>query len=275
MNKFFLKTILLFVASLFISCSPTKKVLKDNYVFQYVDNQDSGPIDITKPRPQDEYRVYKVLKTIKTKIGDKTDYLIIKNKDILKSENSVLIKTVKVVKSEAKKIALNNAIYTSESSITDFSEYQESFKYSQFQVALQTLSIPLKFRKRVDNGSMIPNQVETGVNIGLAPVAKLSLNVFNPSEKTMGKNTNQYSINGGLLLNLGATDLKAASSAPGISVDRKAATFTYGTFIMVGVNNFNLGYAIGWDNAIGNDSSKWVYQNKLWHGLVIALDIIK
>ncbi|HEV7382048.1 MAG TPA: hypothetical protein VGN64_19765, partial [Dyadobacter sp.] len=120
-----------------------------------------------------------------------------------------------------------------------------------------------------------PNVVETGVNIGFAPVAKWSFNVFDPLKKTMGKTLNQYSVNPGLMFNIGATDLKAASNAPGLGIDRKSATFTYGFFLMFGVNNINFGYAVGWDNIPGTGKRNWIYQGKHWHGLVIALDIIK
>jgi len=255
---------------LFSSCAIKKRISKGNYVYNYVNNQQQRQ---NGNNIQDQYEVYKVTKHFKTEIVDKTNYLTLKKKDL--SSYTELKKSVSV-KPVPEKIDLKGAFYTSENSLDDFDSFQKNFSYIETKLALQTLSIPLKFRKEVDNaGTTIPNQVETGVNVGFAPVIKYTFNKFEPHRKFMGKAKNQYSINSGLLLNLGATDLKGASNAPGIAVDRKAATFTYGTFLMFGVNNINFGYAIGWDNAIGDGASNWVYQNKLWHGLIIALDIIK
>ncbi|MNY23850.1 hypothetical protein D3C86_1575330 [compost metagenome] len=117
--------------------------------------------------------------------------------------------------------------------------------------------------------------METGVNIGFAPVLKWNLNIFNPIKKTMGKTLNSYSINTGLLLNLGATDLSNTGNAPGLETNRKSATFSYGGFVLFGINNINFGYALGWDKVLGSGGSYWIYQNKPWQGIVISLDIIK
>lgn len=263
---------LFLLAMICFSCAPKKRILKNNHLFKYVDNQSIRDDSNTKNK-KDEFVVYQVEQGFKSEIEDKTTHLIVKNVDKLKEEH--IIRRVEVFPPMDSKIALNGSVYTFEDSRPDLNCYQNDFWYRDTKIALQTLSIPIKFRKEVEDGSLIPNQVETGVNVGLAPVVKFNFNRFNPKKKLMGKSTNQFSINTGLLLNLGATDLKAASSAPDITIDRKAATFTYGTFLMFGVNNFNIGYAVGWDNALGNGGSNWVYQNKAWHGLVIALDIIK
>ncbi|MEO2051920.1 MAG: hypothetical protein ABGX00_09125 [Allomuricauda sp.] len=221
---------------------------------------------------QDQYEVYEVTKPFKTEIVDKTDYLTLKKKEL--KDYTELVKSVPV-KPVLEKIDLKGAFYTSENSLDEFDCFQQNFSYTETKLALQTLSIPLKFRREINDGTSIPNQVETGVNVGFAPVIKYTFNKFDPHRKIMGKTKNQYSINSGILLNLGATDLKGASNAPGIAIDRKAATFTYGTFLMFGVNNINFGYAIGWDTVIGDGASNWVYQNRLWQGLIVALDIIK
>lgn len=252
------------------SCGEMKYISKGNHVYHYIDNQATR---ITNPAADDSLFVYRLDAAIKTKIEDKTDYLILKNKDAFKSLQAIY--GIPINPPNVAKVQMNGSYYSTETNIMKFEKYQKSFRYTDWKFAIQTLSIPLKFRKALDDGTKYPQQVETGVNVGFAPVIKYNFNVYNPTKKIMGKSLNQYSINTGLILNIGATDLKSASNAPGLKSDRKSPTFTYGTFLMFGVNNINFGYAIGWDKIIGEGHSNWVYQNKLWHGVIIALDIIK
>jgi hypothetical protein len=48
-----------------------------------------------------------------------------------------------------------------------------------------------------------------------------------------------------------------------------------GEAIVFGFNNINLGYAFGWDNATGPSASSWIYKGKMWHGIILSLDLIK
>lgn len=253
------------------SCSEQKRLSTGNYYFKYVDNQKVRAT--SDPSASDKYYAYKLIEAVKSKIEDKTDFLILKNKAALDSLRP--IDSVNAEPPVAEKIATSGTYYSTETGVEQFEHYKHSFRYTDWKFAIQTLSIPLKFRKALDDGTKYPAQVETGINVGFAPVIKYNLNVFNPMRKVMGKTLNQYSLNTGLILNIGATDLKASGNAPGLKSDRKAPTFTYGAFLMFGVNNINFGYAVGWDKIIGEGHANWVYQNKLWHGVIIALDIIK
>jgi hypothetical protein len=221
----------------------------------------------------DKFYIYKIKRPVKSKIDDKTDYLVIKKTDSL-VKSSVLIDSISVTPPKPEKIQMNGVFYSTENSVEELDNYQRSFIYSDWKFALQTLTIPFKFRKAIDDVIIIPNQVESSINIGFAPVMKYNINVFNPGNKIMGKSLNQYSINTGLILNLGATDLNSTTNAPELKANRKASMFTYGTFIMIGINNINFGYAIGCDKVIGEGHSNWVYQGKIWSGIIIALNII-
>jgi hypothetical protein len=254
---------------IFSGCGETKRIFKGNYAFKYVDNQDNRGKHLPL---EDRFYVYEIREPLTSKITDKTDYLVIKPDPGIKP--GVLIDSI-LVKPKPEKIQMNGVIYSTETGVKEFDKYQRSFTYSDWKFALQTLAIPLKFRKALDDGTKFPNQVESGINIGFAPVIKYNINVYDPGKKTMGKSTNQYSINTGLIFNLGTADLKTASNAPGLKSDRKSPMFSFGTFLMFGINNINFGYAIGLDKIIGEGHSYWVYQNKMWHGVIIALDIIK
>lgn len=84
-----------------------------------------------------------------------------------------------------------------------------------------------------------------------------------------------YSLSPGIFLGTGATDLKAANTDPSIQIERKAALITTGGFVMVGFNSINFGYAFGGDFATGSKSKDWLYQGKMWYGVIFAIDILK
>lgn len=272
MNKLLYIVSCLFLCVLLSSCGETKKIMRHNYTFRYKDNQAlraRKPGDTTL---RDRYYVYKLTQPIRSKVEEKTDYLIIKDDSSLIAGTPV---DSLLVSPRQSKIAMKGIAYTTELSEPELVKYYKCFLYKDWKFALQTMTIPLKFRRALDDGTKYPKQVETGVNMGFAPVIKYTLNVYRPVEKMMGRSLNQYSLNVGAILNVGATDLKPTSNAPGLISERKAPVFTYGTFLLLGVNNINFGYAVGWDAIIGEGRSNWVYQNKLWHGVIIALDIVK
>ena len=268
--------LIMYIGSLLVltNCAGTKSINKDNYIFEYVDNQVARVTDDSKC---DEIKVYRVkdnfrLKSDDSKLTEQTNYYSLK---IDKSDlDSIDFELIETKKSEPKiaKLVLNGLYYTHETDIKDFAKYNKSFKYTEFKLGLQALTIPLKFRAALDDGTFFPAQVETGTNIGFAPTLKYNIN---PTEKTLGKSENKYSISTGILLNIGATSLKKDSNAPGLQSDRKAGMLSYGTFLMLGFNNINIGYAIGADAVMGEGSDNWKYQNRLWQGVIIGLDILK
>lgn len=267
-----LRNAMLIVMSSYLlsSCGEMKKIYTGNVVYRYVDNQELRNDDDTK---YDRLEIYVVDTAFKSRLDDKTDFVVIKDDTYLKTLKPDT--TIDVKPPVQSKVDLKGVYYTTESNVAAAKDYRQSFIYGDIKFGMQALTIPLKFRKAIGDGVLNPSTVETGFNVGFAPSVKFTRNVFNPLSKTMGKSLNQYSLTTGLLLNLGTTDLKKASNAPGILSDRKSATFTYGTFVMFGINNINFGYAFGIDNLLGNKGANWVYNKKGWHGIIVSLDVLK
>lgn len=264
-------------------CGETKRIFKGNYAFKYVDNQDVRT-DSAHSEWTDSLNIYQFKNPIKSKIEDNKDYLIIKAPESLVKPSK--LKSIPMFSAtidnliQAEKINMKGVIYSTENDIKGLCQYEDqkykgSFWYSTTSFALQALTVPLKFRKALDDGTKYPAQVETSINFGFAPTLKYTVYRFNPTRTIMGQSLNQFSINAGGLLNLGSTDLDTTITAPGLKSNRKAALLSYGGFIMLGLNNFNLGIAIGADLVLGKGHSNWVYQNKMWKGFILALDIFK
>jgi len=246
-------------------CGENKKIFTGNKVAVYKDNQQARLKD---PSIHDTLAIYEVKQPIFVKVQDKTDYYEFKPNFSYMTK----ISFVEIIPPATDKLKHGSNAYFPEN---DKVATTNSLKYGDGKFGLQALTIPLKFRNGIGDGTKNPPLVETGVNINFAPFYKLNYNVFNPDKKFMGKPLATYSISTGALLGLGSADLKAATNSPGLISDRKSGMFTYGTFLMFGVNNINFGYAIGWDNVLGQGSSHWVYQGKMWQGIVIAFDVIK
>lgn len=269
--KIFFTFLLSVTSTMFLACRQIKTIHKGNTVYRYIDNQDSRDTDETI---YDCIEVYYLHKSIKSNIKEETDFLLIEDDSKLKllTPNQ----SFDVKPPIQGRVDLGGAFYTNENfSKKMIKAYDKSFTYNDIRFGLQALNVPLKFRNRVGDGILNPSTIETGVNLGFAPSVKFAKNVFNPDSKVMGKNLNQYSMTTGLLFNLGTTDLKKSSNASGILSDRKGATFTFGTFMMFGINNINFGYALGIDNLMGNKGAEWVYNGKVWHGVIVSLDVIK
>lgn len=268
-----MKSKVIYLLSIFavtvFSCSTEKKMIhKGNTLYTYINNRSSGGID--------SIGEMKLTERLKAKIEDKTDYIVISGY----KNRPPLTDSISVPDTDQRKYVYGKKLYypehdyfTKNSDSTP--KKQKTFVYSDWSIGLQALTIPIKIRPALRNDTIFPSQVETGFNIGFAPHVKYNIKRFNPDKKFMDKASGTFSVASGLLLGLGATDLKVATNAPGLKSDRKSGVFSYGTFIMFGVNNINIGYAIGGDAVIGEGGKYWKYQGVYWQGVIIALDIIK
>ncbi len=52
-----------------------------------------------------------------------------------------------------------------------------------------------------------------------------------------------------------------------LSIDQNNVAFAYGLNLMAGRNNFGVSFSLGFDVALGKNSSIWIYQNKPWIGI--------
>lgn len=172
-------------------------------------------------------------------------------------------------------------IYFPEAELDPDGAAYTKLNYFDSKPVLQALSIPLRFRPKLRNAALadsFPQQVETGVNVGIALGWKFTHNVYNSKQGVFGQTTNRYALSPGYFMGLGATDLKKSNTrGPTIVFERKAAVLTKGFYLMLGVNSINIGGAVGWDSVLGssNERKGWLYQGKTWYGVIVAVDLLK
>ncbi|UKB79567.1 hypothetical protein [Chryseobacterium sp. MEBOG07] len=264
-----MKIITFIVLTLLVSsCNAKKTVFAGQKVYKYVNRQ--GQED-----GKDQIIEYTVTKKFATVLNDRTTRFEIPEniKENISQTDIVDVEPENVVLYKG----MENIYYTSEVRKFANNKYFEQkpfhFYYSKF--SLTALTVPLKFRKGIGDELLNPPNVETGFNVNFAPAYRLNYSSFNPSKKFLGSNITNYSITFGGIFGIGGVDLKTKSNAPGLISDRKSAAFTYGGTVIFGLNSIGLGYAFGFDNVLGTGRKYWVYQNKIWHGIIVSVDLIK
>lgn len=166
------------------------------------------------------------------------------------------------------------------------------FRYGDGKFVVQAVNITLKIRPQPKRDlsyypatytnnqiqaarDSFPTQAEGGVNLGLAFGYKFNYNKFRVTKDAFGRNTNQFSVTPAAMIGTGVTDITATNTRVPKLISRKLPFFSTGVMVMLGFNNLNIGYATGVDVAIGPHGDKWIYSGQQWHGVVIALDVIK
>lgn len=250
-----------------VSCTTTQRLLKNNVVYSLEEVPGSGyKHQITR---------YTVLSNTKCKITDVGGKLFIELKELgTLTSPIVIVENVEDIGAAYQDVG---RLYFAEKNDLVSPERKRNFmRYTEKQFVFQALTIPFKIRPPLSEyRDTFPTQIETGVNIGFAGGYKFKYKLYSAPKDIMGNNTKEFSFTPGIFFGLGATDIKPENTRPQLEFARKALVVTPGIFVMLGYNRINLGYTIAWDIATGTNSSDWVYQRKLWHGFILALDIIK
>ncbi|GAB3742335.1 hypothetical protein GCM10028816_51850 [Spirosoma lituiforme] len=169
---------------------------------------------------------------------------------------------------------------------------KKTLRFTSQSWVLQAVNVTLKFRpqptlKHLDKLTSLtnmqsaidsfPRQTEAGVDFGLAFGPKFNYNVFRKTAGFLGKQTLQISATPGVLVGGGAVSISSSNARelPGNYITRSAAYVSGGVFLMIGVNNFNFGIVRGVDHLTGDLGKNWVFQDKGWWGISLALDILK
>jgi hypothetical protein len=257
------------------SCINEKYIYKSNTIYEV----QSLPAITDGGAPTTETNnilKHKPTKGFKAILSDKGEYLTIKPVAVQRFTTTTIPLTKPLVGWRAEIV---DKKYFPELDFETSSKVPFKLKYFDTKPVLQALTVPLKMRPKLSDVALkdsFPSQAETGFNVGVAFGWKFTHNVYSPNKNIFGQNTNRFSISPGFFLGTGAADLKKSNTRnPVILFERKAAIFTTGGFFMIGFNSINLGYAFGSDFATGTGSKQWLYQGKMWHGIIFAIDILK
>ncbi|NID10642.1 hypothetical protein [Fibrivirga algicola] len=290
-----MKSIPLFLVCLLIfylmsSCSPfkpsEKRIFRGNNFYRF--NQQPAPA-------KNQLEVYTVEQPFTiSSLTDKESYLSISNKIVQRNLSHLTKATVNIDSLNVNEYATYRTLNESTAFFIqppDIIEPRKKFTYGDSKLVLQALAVPIKFRPRPNLKSLsndpvkmqaavdsFPQQVESGFNVGFSVGLKFSHNTFRNQKDALGRYTNQLSFSLAGLIGTGVTDISRTTArslpASGFTA-RKNAFVSYGAVFLLGYNNINVGYAVGVDRALGQYNDNWVYQGQVWHGFIVALDVLK
>lgn len=269
---------------LFSSCAGDYKLVTGkNTIFKYSDNQATRQDRDVSNDEDDLLNEYLSTKPFKAKITLKQvgelEYYVITPKSpfstLIRDGTLASYLPMSISSPAATNRGYKGDIYFPETQINTLTQ-KSKFRYWDTKFGLQGLTVPLKVRPALTNDSLYPSQVETGVNIAFAPTVKFNYNVFNPFDKFLGKHLTSYSLSAGPLFGFSSIALSKTKNAPNLATaDRTALSLSYGLYVVLGINNINVGYAIGYDRVLGSGRSEWAYRGIPWHGVIVTLDVIK
>ena len=87
------------------------------------------------------------------------------------------------------------------------------------------------------------------------------------------KHTNHFGHSFGVFLGFTSADIRSEYTS-GHAVKRYTGfALTTGGAFLVGINNFTVGVAVGFDYLLDENKKHWIYQNKPWLGLTVGMGL--
>ncbi len=147
----------------------------------------------------------------------------------------------------------------------------KSFRQASFDVDFVTM--PFKYRP-TERG--FPQQFNTNLNgavyFGLRNDVyqlKYKKNPLNHYQRQ----TTHYGLSFGVFTGLGGTAINSFVTNGVVGYEYDGVSWSKGVGAIIGINNFTLGLALGFDHLMDDNRDFWIYQNKPWLGLAFGLNL--
>jgi hypothetical protein len=146
-----------------------------------------------------------------------------------------------------------------------------SFMHPSLDIDFHTM--PIKYRPQTEG---FPGQLTANINGALYLGYRRDYYKTNYRKLVSGKYKREiihhaYSVGG--VCGLGSTSMNPWVTQPGISSEYEGLVWLKGLAFIVGVADFSIGFALGWDSLLDDNSRVWIYQGKPWIGLVLGLQL--
>lgn len=149
----------------------------------------------------------------------------------------------------------------------------KSHSFTQASFDIDFLAIPFKFRP---NEHSLPAQFNTNLNgavyfgyrddIYRLWYKKTPLNGYE-------RQTKHYGISIGAFWGLGGTAMNPWVTENQITQEYDGVVWSKGIAGIIGIDNFTIGLALGWDHLLDKNKNYWIYQGKPWLGLAFGLNL--
>jgi len=166
---------------------------------------------------------------------------------------------------------LNNFKKTFPQVTSNFSVIPVVFKQTSFDIDF--LTIPFKYRPVQNDFS---RQFNTNLN-GAVYVGYRSdiyqLQYKKTPFQNFARQTTHYGLSVGIFTGLGGTTMNPSVTNNQIAVEYDGVVWSKGIAGIIGINNFTIGLAFGYDQLLDPNKMFWLYQGKSWLGLAFGLNI--
>lgn len=150
---------------------------------------------------------------------------------------------------------------------------EKTIHFSQTSFDIDFLTIPFKYRPVQKD---LPNQFTTNLNGALylgyrTDIYKLRYKA-NPLS-TLERKITHYGFSFGLFSGFGGTAMNPSVTQEQITKEYEGMVWSKGIAGIIGINNFTIGLALGFDDLLDNNKKYWIYQQKSWYGLAFGLNL--
>ena len=177
-------------------------------------------------------------------------------------------------------------IYSKDSNNTDFTQTKpqvflkesnkELFDSPMFyknSIDVDFLTIPFKYRPKQSD---FPNQFTTNLNGAIyfgnrTDVYKIKY-TKDPLKK-YHRNVKHYAFSFGVFTGFGGTTMNPSVTHEKINIEYDGLVWSKGVAGIMGINNFTVGLAFGFDDLLDKNRNDWIYQQKAWYGLTFGLNL--
>lgn len=154
------------------------------------------------------------------------------------------------------------------SRINDNSKY---FRQPSFDVDFVTM--PFKYRP-TQRG--FPQQFNTNLNGAVYFGLRNDVYQLKYKETPLRKferQTTHYGFSFGLFTGIGGTAINPWVTNNVVGYEYDGVAWSKGISAIIGINNFTIGLALGFDDLLDENKSFWIYQQKPWMGLAFGLNL--
>jgi hypothetical protein len=135
------------------------------------------------------------------------------------------------------------------------------------------LAIPFKYRPAAGD---VPRQFNTYLNGAVYLGYRTDLYYLHYKRAPFGVYKRQlahYGFSFGGFTGLGGTLINPTVTNDQLQLEYDGVVWTKGVAGIIGVDNFTIGLALGWDYLLDRHRSLWVYQQKPWIGFTFGLNL--
>ncbi len=134
-------------------------------------------------------------------------------------------------------------------------------------------TLPFKVRPGREG---VPTQLNTNFNAALYFGRRLDFFHLNRHRAPSGRTApliRTVGLGYGLFTGLGSSDITADLTRGHAAVEYEGFVLHSGAAVIYDARVFNVGAAVGVDRLLGKDAAYWLYQQKLWFGLLFGLNL--